>query len=346
MRRFLSIIVAGSILASAALAGIEREVPPAKPQEPQSAESPTPSVPGIGPAPAPGTSAPAAPIPAPALPSPATPAPALPPPATPVPAATTPVPATPVPEPVVETTPAPALPIPATPAPAAATPIPATPAPATPEPATPPPALRRDDPAAAAATPAPPAKTAKLGGKSKAAKSKTADAKLPPVELPDFKPYQPPHDPEEVAPKRNYLLLAALILIPALFVGWLLFRHFFRPPPPSLPTLRARALAAIQALRERQDELGTLAFSVAVCDVLRRYIEDQFSIRASRQTSPEFLATMESSDRFTSEDRELLTVFLQQSDLLKFARIDAGPAEIDELLDRAIRFIHGARIIT
>ena len=131
------------------------------------------------------------------------------------------------------------------------------------------------------------------------------------------------------------LVFAALLL----WLGiWLLLRKSKTPPP----SPRAIALRQLEALRARVAQLAPYAFSVAVSDVLRTYISAHFNLHATQQTSPEFLASIASSPRFTDDDRRLLAAFLERCDLLKFARVEAGSDENTALLQAATAFVQGA----
>ena len=90
---------------------------------------------------------------------------------------------------------------------------------------------------------------------------------------------------------------------------------------------------------------GTAGGSLAgrVSDVLRTYVSGQFDLRATSQTSPEFLASIADSPRFSKEDKGLLATFLDRCDMLKFARIEAHAEENNELLGAAAAFVQGAR---
>jgi hypothetical protein len=82
---------------------------------------------------------------------------------------------------------------------------------------------------------------------------------------------------------------------------------------------------------------------VEVSDVLRIYISGHFALFATQQTSPEFLASISTSPRFSSEDRELLAKFLERCDLIKFARIEADSNENMKLLGEAVAFVEGGQ---
>jgi len=118
---------------------------------------------------------------------------------------------------------------------------------------------------------------------------------------------------------------------------WLVNRKPVTPPP----TPRQIALRALEELRAHIRELDPYAFSVRVSDVLRTYVSGQFSLHATTQTSPEFLASIANAPQFTSVDRQLLATFLERCDMLKFARIEAHAEENGELLGSAAAFVQG-----
>ena len=131
------------------------------------------------------------------------------------------------------------------------------------------------------------------------------------------------------------VVLALLVWL----VVWLVNRKPSAPPP----TPRQIALRALDELRAHVRELDPYAFSVRVSDVLRTYVGAQFSLPTTSQTSPEFLASIADSPRFSSVDKQLLATFLERCDMLKFARIEAHAEENGELLGAAAAFVQGTR---
>ncbi len=123
------------------------------------------------------------------------------------------------------------------------------------------------------------------------------------------------------------------------FIVWLVRRKPAAPPP----TPRQIALRALEDLRAHIRELDPYAFSVRVSDVLRTYVSGQFALHATTQTSPEFLASIAESARFSEGDKALLATFLERCDMLKFARVEAHAEENSELLGAAAAFVQGAR---
>ena len=132
--------------------------------------------------------------------------------------------------------------------------------------------------------------------------------------------------------------VVAIALLTWLIV-WLVRRKPKIPPP----TARMIALRALEDLRAHIRGLDPYAFSVRVSDVLRTYVSGQFRLQATTQTSPEFLASISDSPRFSGEDKKLLATFLGRCDMLKFARVEAHAEENGELLGTAAAFVQGAR---
>jgi hypothetical protein len=135
--------------------------------------------------------------------------------------------------------------------------------------------------------------------------------------------------------------VGAVILIALL--GWLGRWLANRKPKTPPPTPRQIALRALEELRAQATRIEPYEFSVVVSDVLRTFVSAHYNMRATQQTSPEFLNSVSASTEFTAADRELLAVFLERCDLLKFARISASEQENIELLRAASAFVQGAR---
>jgi hypothetical protein len=138
------------------------------------------------------------------------------------------------------------------------------------------------------------------------------------------------------------LVIAAACVVLGLFV-WLIVRAIRQQAPPPPLSARTIALQELEKLRWQIDTMDAHAFSVVVSDVLRAFIGTHFGMRATKQTSPEFLASIANAPQFTEEDRGLLARFLEKCDLIKFAHIEAGKEEMNDLLTSAIGFVQGSR---
>lgn len=166
----------------------------------------------------------------------------------------------------------------------------------------------------------------------------------PPAEPPPLRDIAPAFD---VFPYPTWMLVAAglvalCILGGLIYVVVRLLSNRSAPPPPSPRTIALRELEALRALVRSTEPY---AFSIAVSDALRRYVSAQYRVRATEQTSPEFLAAIAESVKFGDADRRLLAEFLERCDLIKFAHIDADAADNERLLASAIAFAQGGAVV-
>jgi hypothetical protein len=101
--------------------------------------------------------------------------------------------------------------------------------------------------------------------------------------------------------------------------------HFAPPPPPHEIALRAlRELLARGWIEETRVE----PFYVELSAILRRYLEDRFNLRAPEQTTEEFLRDAATSGTLSEPHQALARRFLEQCDLVKFARHRPGAADM------------------
>jgi thiol:disulfide interchange protein len=149
--------------------------------------------------------------------------------------------------------------------------------------------------------------------------------------------------PVDVFPWPGWMVATAagLALLLIGLAAWLIIRWLKKRPTPPPPTPREVALAELSRARAQIETVDPYAFSILVSDSLRRYLTAQFQLRATEQTSPEFLESVRSHARFSQEETELLAAFLERCDLIKFARIDATQEDSAALLDEAVRFVKG-----
>jgi len=163
-----------------------------------------------------------------------------------------------------------------------------------------------------------------------------------PPAVPEIRDIAPPID---VFPYPLWMVLTALgiaLMVLGLAV-WLFIRWWKKRPKSAPPTPRVIAMRELDSLRARIESIEPYRFSIVVSDVLRGFIAAQYGLRATRQTSPEFLASIANARQFTEDDRTLLAKFLEHCDLIKFAHIDATSADSSELLRSAIAFVQGVR---
>jgi Domain of unknown function (DUF4381) len=151
--------------------------------------------------------------------------------------------------------------------------------------------------------------------------------------------------PVDVFPWPLWMVLVAIAVV-LLIIGLIAFGivwYVRRRPAGPPPSPRMIAMRDLELLRTQIETLDPYVFSVKVSDVLRSFVEAQYGLRATHQTSPEFLASLSESREFSDNDRDLLAQFLERCDLIKFAHIDASTTDSAILHERAMAFVQGAR---
>jgi hypothetical protein len=109
----------------------------------------------------------------------------------------------------------------------------------------------------------------------------------------------------------------------------------------------ARALELFEIALQRLEEIRSLMqpasvreFSIAISDIVRRYIEDEFTITATHRTTEEFLRDLlESSNAALAAHRNLLAQFLNQCDMAKFAGVGLSMPIMESLHQSARLFV-------
>lgn len=167
------------------------------------------------------------------------------------------------------------------------------------------------------------------------------NAGAPAASPPPIRDIAPPVD---VLPYPLWMIAAAAgaALLLVVLAVWLLMKWLRNRPAPLPPTPREAALADLREAEARLDALDAHGFSILVSDILRRYVSAQFGLRATRQTSPEFLASVADSPRFSADEKLLLGAFLEKSDMIKFAHIEATRGDSAALLAQARSFVESA----
>lgn len=130
--------------------------------------------------------------------------------------------------------------------------------------------------------------------------------------------------------------LLVLALIAALLVASLKKQRQRAIAPPVPPHVRARQRldAALQLITDPR------AFAIAVSDAVRIYLEERFELRAPERTTEEFLRDLQKTSALNDSQKTSLTAFLEQCDLLKFARFEPPESMLRELHDSALRLVH------
>jgi hypothetical protein len=154
----------------------------------------------------------------------------------------------------------------------------------------------------------------------------------------DIRPIKPPvfvPNPLSWAFWTAGILLALLLIVTAIVV-WLTTRKRRAIAPPIPPHVRARQRleAALKLIGDPR------AFCIAVSDAVRIYLEERFSLRAPERTTEEFLRDLQKTSALTQPQKASLATFLEQCDLVKFARFEPPETLLRELHESAVRLVH------
>lgn len=100
------------------------------------------------------------------------------------------------------------------------------------------------------------------------------------------------------------------------------------------------ALQRLEDIRALMQPASAREFSIAVSDIVRRYIELRFDVTATRRTTEEFLHDLlESSNASLARHQALLGDFLHQCDFVKFAASSLTLPNMESLRQSARAFV-------
>jgi hypothetical protein len=149
------------------------------------------------------------------------------------------------------------------------------------------------------------------------------------------------HDIKGLVPLPHNLwwLLLLVFAVAAAVVFWIWKRQRPAFPKPAVPppTPYEIAIGALQQLLEENPPVEE--FYTQLSDIVRHYLEGQLGLRAPERTTEEFLYEMSQDHAHSAKHKELLGAFLQESDLVKFARFRPGEDDKKRAFDAAERFV-------
>ena len=100
------------------------------------------------------------------------------------------------------------------------------------------------------------------------------------------------------------------------------------------------ALQQLEDIRVLMQPSSAREFSTAVSDIVRNYIEQRFEVAITRRTTEEFLRDLiDSPVASLARHQPLLSGFLRQCDLVKFAAIGLASQSMESLLNSARMFV-------
>jgi len=142
--------------------------------------------------------------------------------------------------------------------------------------------------------------------------------------------------PIHIAPSFPWLAWSAgaLCLIGASAVAWKLLRRQKRKLAYEI------ALERLENTRPLMRESNAEPFSLAVSEIVRRFVEEVLPVRAAHRTTDEFLRDLTSLSYLPLvQYRDSLADFLRHCDLAKFARWPLSVSQMEAMLDSAKAFV-------
>ena len=158
----------------------------------------------------------------------------------------------------------------------------------------------------------------------------------------DLRDIKPPID----LPTDYFFWLVILVIL--IFVGIVFWVRFLilrsRQPKKILATMKLPWEIALERLNALQQEnlpqKGQIKeYYSHLSDIVRRYMEDRFHIRAPEMTTQEFLWSLNNARELTDTQKNLLKNFLNSCDLVKFAKYGPTLNEMDESFRFAVNLV-------
>jgi len=127
--------------------------------------------------------------------------------------------------------------------------------------------------------------------------------------------------------ERNWMWLICLIVVFLFLCGIV---RIFKPKPKA----QVPVLVALQTLESlKNSELNDSIFAEAVSELIRIYLEKEYSLPALERTTPEFLALAADSGALNESLKNALRKILEYSDMAKFAKYSFCANEREELFN-------------
>jgi hypothetical protein len=149
--------------------------------------------------------------------------------------------------------------------------------------------------------------------------------------------------PEELPPAPSQAralgwVVLAIVLLLLVLNGWAVYRR--RRQESAVPPSQW-ALRELQQIHLPADstERELAEFYTRLSDVLRRYVELRYHLPAPEQTTAEFLEAMRQAPPWQPEQQGRLRNFLEQCDLVKFARAQPSGEECRKVAEIARAFV-------
>ncbi|MGC9036269.1 MAG: hypothetical protein ACP5K7_10635 [Verrucomicrobiia bacterium] len=134
-----------------------------------------------------------------------------------------------------------------------------------------------------------------------------------------------------------FWLISSVIFLIAAFTIYK--KYFKKAKPPVIPITppHVRAKQRIEMAKRYIGDPRKFCFEISAA--LRAYLEERFSLRASEQTTEEFLCDLQMTPLLTKDQKAILADFLNRCDLVKFARYEPPEKDLIYLLEVALKLV-------
>ncbi|MDD3375383.1 MAG: hypothetical protein PHY73_06660 [Candidatus Omnitrophica bacterium] len=149
----------------------------------------------------------------------------------------------------------------------------------------------------------------------------------------------------------NYFFLFLILFLALLIAGFFLFRYFYgrrKMKPKAVESAKPPYLIAYERLEVLRNKnlpgSGEIQqYYVELSDIVRRYLEGQFLIKAPEMTTDEFLHAVNQAPALVFSKKNLLYEFLGSCDMVKFAKYGPEISEMDNSFLLAKKLIDETR---
>ncbi|VAW15023.1 hypothetical protein MNBD_BACTEROID05-938 [hydrothermal vent metagenome] len=145
-------------------------------------------------------------------------------------------------------------------------------------------------------------------------------------------------------PSKVFLILIILVCISVIaFICYLYFRKPSRDKKTNIPVKTSTEIALEQLVALAKSPLISQGnykkYYQILSNIVRQYFEGFYHIRAVEMTSEEFLLSIKSSSKVNQPAKELLSLFLESCDMVKFAKYAPQSQEAQKSLELAQNII-------
>ena len=140
-----------------------------------------------------------------------------------------------------------------------------------------------------------------------------------------------------------YCLLAVIFVVAVIFFASKMIKQKYRVSALKAEIIPAHILAYEELERlKNKNYIATDRVKIyfdELSDIVRRYLENRFGLRAPEMTTEEFLNYVRGQSLLAQPHKQLLKEFLEKCDLVKFAKYHPSKEEIDSAFDSAKIFV-------